>query len=144
MNQPPLQIGSSCLVRQYRSQITYIYRVSHCMSDVPSSELGLPKPLARKRVCPLPLKQKVWGHNRNGGGGSSNPATGEDTLPTLRYRYSQHFVDLKFLCHIRETVSGPLGFGSPSVLRIRDDNPVSDFFSSRFRIVSIPDPHQRI
>jgi hypothetical protein len=31
-----------------------------------------------------------------------------------------------------------------AVLRIRDDYPGSDFFPSRIRTVSIPDPHQRI
>jgi hypothetical protein len=41
---------------------------------VPSSELGLPQPLSRKRVCPPPRTKRVGGHTRLRlrGWGSSN------------------------------------------------------------------------
>ncbi len=52
-----------------------------------SSALGLPRPLSRKRVCPLPPNQRAGGHSRLQVRGWGSPNSDDwkklSTLPTL-------------------------------------------------------------
>jgi hypothetical protein len=70
-------------------QRTYIYRVPQCMCM--SSELGLPHPISRKRVCPLPPNQRVGAHTPAGEG------VGESHFRRLeKAEHSAYSVDAPF------------------------------------------------
>jgi hypothetical protein len=63
----------------YVMSTKYLF-IQSTTENVLSSELGLPQPLSRKRVCPPPLNQGVGGTLACGGGevgGVPIPTTGE-------------------------------------------------------------------
>jgi hypothetical protein len=61
----PVNVGSDTVPYHTKYIYTVPYRTHSTTVYVPSSELGLPHLLSRKRVCPSPRNQKVGeGHTR--------------------------------------------------------------------------------